>query len=160
MHRHALDVFLDVDHQLSKARIPAPTEHNKKADQSFMVRMRKYMPGKHQDFLRYLSSHRMPIRNLAKEIPELREPYDTVVRALKEFRDFHMRIACLYIVSMARSEAARAAGCPLAARMEKLQRENAAIRQPPRGTGGNELSCLLKATRDATKRTVIAGNID
>ncbi|KIJ44291.1 hypothetical protein M422DRAFT_30434 [Sphaerobolus stellatus SS14] len=156
---HALDIFLDVDHNLTKPRVPAPSEQNRRADQSFMIRMRNYMPGKHQDFLRCLSAQR-PIRELAKRIPELRESYDGAVLALKRFRDQHMRIACLYIVTMSRTAAARAAGCPMGAAMQKLQRENESVRQPVRGTGGNELSCLLKASRDATKRTLIAGNIN
>jgi indoleamine 2,3-dioxygenase len=125
-----------------------------------MTRMRKYMPGKHQEFLLHLASHRRPIRELARCSPTLRQPYDSVVLALKRFRDFHMRIACLYVVSMSRSAAAMAdSGCPVGAMMETLQREEA-IRKPVRGTGGNELSCLLKASRDATSRAVLKDNIN
>ncbi|KAF8582276.1 Indoleamine 2,3-dioxygenase [Ramaria rubella] len=155
---HALDVFLDVDHQLSKPRLPAPSDQNRRADHSFMTRMRKYMPGKHQAFLCHLASHRRPVRELARCTPVLRQPYDSVVLALKRFRDQHMRIACLYVVSMSRSSAAMQSGCPIGAMMETLQQEGT-IRKPVRGTGGNELSCLLKASRDATSRTVIEGNI-
>lgn len=164
---HALDLFLDVDHQLIKHRLPEPSEHNRRANHSFMSRMRKYMPGKHQEFLLYLASHQRPVRELAKEIPELEKSYDSVVLALKRFRDQHMRIACLYVVSMSRSAAsqaaAAAAGCPVSAMMDQMQRESdtsALPRQPVRGTGGNELSCLLKASRDATVRTLLSGNIN
>lgn len=121
------------------------------------------MPGKHQEFLLYLASHQRPVRELAKEIPELEKPYDSVVLALKRFRDQHMRIACLYVVSMSRSAASTAAagGCPVSAMMDQMQRESAILpRQPVRGTGGNELSCLLKASRDATVRTLLSGNIN
>ena len=122
------------------------------------MRMRKYMPGKHQEFLLHLASHRRPIRELARNTPALQKPYDSVVLALKRFRDQHMRIACLYIVSMSRSAAAVQNDCPVGAMMETLQREGT-LRQPVRGTGGNELSCLLKASRDATTRTMLKGNI-
>jgi len=158
MYRHALDVFLDVDHQLAKPRLPVPSAQNRRADHTFMMRMRKYMPGKHQDFLLHLASHRRPIRELARHTPELQKPYDSAVLALKRFRDQHMRIACLYIVSMSRSAAANQSGCPTGAMMDTLQREDG-LRRPVRGTGGNELSCLLKASRDATTRTVLAGNM-
>lgn len=124
-----------------------------------MTRMRKYMPGKHQEFLLHLASHPRPIRELARCTPALRQPYDSVVLALKRFRDQHMRIACLYVVSMSRSTEAMNSGCPVGAMMETLQREGA-LRKPVRGTGGNELSCLLKASRDATCRTVLEGNIN
>jgi len=155
---HALDLFLDVDHQLSKPRLPAPSEQNRRADHTFMNRMRKYMPGKHQEFLEYLATHSRPIRELARRKRLLQQPYDSVVIALKRFRDQHMRIACLYVVSMSRSAAAIHCECPVGAMMEVLQREGG-LRQPVRGTGGNELSCLLKASRDATARTVLSGNI-
>ncbi|GJJ12349.1 hypothetical protein Clacol_006590 [Clathrus columnatus] len=168
---HALDVFLDVDHQLAKPRLPAPSEQNRRADHTFMTRMRKYMPGKHQEFLLYLASHHRPVRDLASRTHPLRQPYDSVVLALKRFRDQHMRIACLYVVSMSRSAAATIrGGCPVGAMMmeqmqqQQQQRESDHVaifqRQPVRGTGGNELSCLLKASRDATVRTLLSGNIN
>lgn len=159
LSRHALDVFLDIDHQLSKARLPLPSPENRRADHTFMIRMRKYMPGKHQEFLLHLASHHRPIRELARHNDALRQPYDSVVLALKRFRDQHMRIACLYIVSMSRSAAALKSGCPVGAMMETMEREGT-VRRPVRGTGGNELSCLLKATRDATCRAVLEGNIN
>lgn len=123
-----------------------------------MTRMRKYMPAKHQEFLLNLASHPQSIREFARQSPALKQPYDSVVLALKRFRDQHMRIACLYVVSMSRSSAAMNTGCPVGAMMETLQREGA-VRTPVRGTGGNELSCLLKASRDATCRTLLKGNI-
>lgn len=127
-----------------------------------MARMRKYMPGKHQEFLLYLASHQRPVREFAKGVPALRQPYDSVVLALKRFRDQHMRIACLYVVSMSRSAAVtKSSGCPVGEMMVQMQRESEGLqRQPVRGTGGNELSCLLKASRDATVRTLLSGNIN
>ncbi|KAG5354080.1 Indoleamine 2,3-dioxygenase 1 [Termitomyces sp. T112] len=145
---HALDLFLDIDHKLREKRLPAPTERNKRADLGFMERMRRYMPGKHREYLNFLATAPKSVRALAQDIPMLRDPYDNAVLALKRLRDNHMKIACLYIVSMSRS-AARS-GCPVSAMMAKLEANG-----PVRGTGGNELSLLLKAGRDATRRAVL-----
>ncbi|KAG6851295.1 hypothetical protein H0H93_011731 [Arthromyces matolae] len=145
---HALDLFLDIDHKLREKRQPAPTARNKEADLGFMERMRRYMPGKHREYLNFLAGTPKSIRGLAQTTPMLREPYDNTVIALKRLRDEHLKIACLYIVSMSRSSAR--AGCPVSAMMAKLEAGG-----PVRGTGGNELSVLLKAGRDATRRAVL-----
>lgn len=144
---HALDLFLNIDHKLVEKRLPAPTERNKRADLGFMERMRRYMPGKHREYLNFLSATPKSVRSLAQKIPMLRDPYDNAVRALKLLRDSHMKIATLYIVSMSRSGRS---GCPVSARMAELE-----ARGPVRGTGGNELSLLLKAGRDATRRAAL-----
>ena len=135
----------------------------------FMTRMRKYMPGNHQAFLALIDRSSSPspaysvpssVRNLAAQYPaQLHEPYNAAVMALKKFRDIHIRIACLYIVTQSRKAAGAGAGtgsadamtmmpsaCPMMAKKE---------REPVRGTGGNELASLLKACRDATKRALL-----
>ncbi|KAJ2934897.1 hypothetical protein H1R20_g2146, partial [Candolleomyces eurysporus] len=148
---HALDIFLDIDHKLEQRRYPAPSSENKRADHGFMDRMRRYMPGKHRDYLDLLSVSRS-IRELAQETPALRDPYDNAVMALKSLRDHHIRIACLYIVTMSRSIPGSRGGCPVSAMLDRLQASRVAGNGPVRGTGGNELSVLLKAGRDATLR--------
>ncbi|KAF8205721.1 Indoleamine 2,3-dioxygenase [Mycena galopus ATCC 62051] len=155
---HALDVFLDVDHKLRQRRYPAPSESNKRADHGFMDRMRRYMPGKHREYLASLAATPRSIRDLAQQTPALREPYDNAVMALKKLRDLHMRIACLYVVTMSRTTPDARAGCPVASMMERLQSARAAGNGPTRGTGGNELALLLKAGRDATRRAALKGN--
>ncbi|KAJ7137775.1 Indoleamine 2,3-dioxygenase [Mycena epipterygia] len=156
---HALDIFLDVDHKLRQRRYPAPSDGNKRiAGNGFMDRMRRYMPGKHREYLASLAATPRSIRDLAQQTPALREPYDGVVMALKKLRDLHMRIACLYVVTMSRSTPNAYAGCPVASMMERLQSSRAAGNGPARGTGGNELSLLLKAGRDATRRTLLKEN--
>ncbi|RXW22348.1 hypothetical protein EST38_g3529 [Candolleomyces aberdarensis] len=148
---HALDIFLDIDHKLEQRRYPAPSSENKRADHGFMERMRRYMPGKHRDYLDLLSVSRS-IRELAQATPALRDPYDNAVMALKSLRDHHIRIACLYIVTMSRSIPGSRGGCPVSAMLDRLQANRVAGNGPVRGTGGNELSVLLKAGRDATLR--------
>jgi indoleamine 2,3-dioxygenase len=156
---HALDIFLDVDHKLQQSRSPAPSSQNKKSDLGFMERMRRYMPGRHRDYLNALGSTPRPLRELARRTPALREPYDSVISALKHLRDMHMRIAVIYVVSMSLSQPLDIPQCPVAAAMLKKQREQNATAGPVRGTGGNALSILLKAGRDATNRAALKGNI-
>ncbi|KAF8636489.1 hypothetical protein AX17_003304 [Amanita inopinata Kibby_2008] len=145
---HALDIFLDIDHKLRQRRYPAPSDMNKRADHGFMERMRRYMPGKHREYLVHLASTPRSVRDAAQRIPALREPYDAAVDALKRLRDLHMRIACLYIVSMSRK-------CPM---MRRLDEEARAGLDRARGTGGNEVSVLLKAGRDNTRRAMFKFN--
>ncbi|KAH7923564.1 Indoleamine 2,3-dioxygenase [Leucogyrophana mollusca] len=151
---HALDLFLDIDHKIQQRRYPAPSESNKRADHGFMERMRRYMPGKHREYLAYLGATR-PVREVAQSVPAVREQYNAAVTALKKLRDAHMRIACLYIVTMSRSSPPP--GCPVFAMMQRMERQKAS-QGPVTGTGGNELSLLLKAGRDATTRAVLKGN--
>jgi indoleamine 2,3-dioxygenase len=148
---HALDIFLDIDHKLRQRRNPAPSPENKRADHGFMERMRRYMPGRHQEYLTHLSASSPSIRELARSTLALREPYNMAVRALKRLRDSHIRIACLYVVTMSRSTPGKT-GCPASAMMNRIQAARSRGNGPVRGTGGNELSILLKAGRDATKR--------
>ncbi|KAF8965200.1 Indoleamine 2,3-dioxygenase [Flammula alnicola] len=155
---HALDVFLDVDHKLRQRRYPAPSPENKRADHGFMERMRRYMPGKHQEYLNNLSAFPRSVREVAQSTPALREPYDAAVTALKRLRDSHIRIACLYVVSMSRSTPGARGGCPASAMIDRLQAARLAGKGPVRGTGGNELSLLLKAGRDATRRAILKSN--
>ncbi|KIJ69174.1 hypothetical protein HYDPIDRAFT_123359 [Hydnomerulius pinastri MD-312] len=147
---HALDLFLDIDHKLQQRRYPAPSDANKRADHGFMERMRRYMPGKHRDYLANIAGSSRPVREVAQNTPAIREAYNTAVTALKKLRDSHMRIACLYVVTMSRSTKPPA-GCPMFAMAQRMERQ-AAKSGPVTGTGGNELSLLLKAGRDATAR--------
>ena len=155
---HALDIFLDIDHKLRQRRYPAPSPENKRADLGFMERMRRYMPGKHQEYLNDISSSPRSVREVAQSTPALRDAYDTAVKALKRLRDSHIRIACLYIVTMSRSTPGARGGCPASAMIDRLHAARLSGKGPVRGTGGNELSVLLKAGRDATKRAILKPN--
>ncbi|KAG8868787.1 hypothetical protein FRC20_002785 [Serendipita sp. 405] len=139
------------------------------------------------------------IRMLAQAHPDkLLKPYNDAVMALKQFRDAHIRIACLYVVSMSRKGSGVPAhgrngngngtsstmgggmsetmdgpqckvgvgsmGMAMCPVMRSRQQESSQTstdgrgrrqHQPVRGTGGNELSLLLKSCRDATSRTLL-----
>ncbi|KAG2077876.1 Indoleamine 2,3-dioxygenase [Suillus decipiens] len=150
---HALDIFLDIDFRLQQRRYPAPSESNKRSDLGFMERMRLYMPGAHRDYLSHLANTSRPLRELAKSTPGVKESYNAAVSAVRKFRDSHVRIACLYVVSMARSTAIPV-GCPVFAMMQRIERQQKQT-GPSTGTGGTELSLLLKSNRDATARAAI-----
>jgi len=152
---HAVDIFLDIDHKLRDRRQPAPSLENKRADLGFMGRMRRYMPGRHQEYLSSLSTSPRSVRDMALSIPALRDPYDNAVMALKRLRDSHIKIACLYVVTMSRTMPGARTGCPASAMIERLQTARLGGKGPVRGTGGNELSILLKAGRDATRRAIL-----
>lgn len=144
---HAIDIFLDVDHMLAETRLPVPSGRDKRADVGFMERMRRYMQGKHRDYLESLARmpHDIRVRQVAARHPEkLQDAYNQAVLALKEFRDAHLRIACLYIISMSNSNRVAASEVP-----------NKTSSGPARGTGGMEVSTLLKATRNATSRALL-----
>ncbi|KAI0636672.1 Indoleamine 2,3-dioxygenase, partial [Trametes polyzona] len=141
---HALDVFLDVDHALKQARQPEPSAENRRANTGFMEKMRRYMPAEHRMYLTQLAKR--PVREMALRVPALRKPYNAAVEALKKLRDGHIRVATLYIVSQARSMPPASMG-GAAAFQQSGERSV--------GTGGNPVSALLKAGRDATSRTML-----
>ncbi|KAI8989732.1 Indoleamine 2,3-dioxygenase [Trametes punicea] len=141
---HALDIFLDVDHALKQARQPSPSSENRRADTRFMEKMRRYMPAEHRTYLAALSNR--SLRQIVERTPALRGPYNAAVDALKRFRDGHIRIGTLYIISQARSTPpASMGGLEAFPQREELSK----------GTGGNPVATLLKAGRDATQRTIL-----
>ncbi|VDB82702.1 unnamed protein product [Peniophora sp. CBMAI 1063] len=145
---HALDVFFDVDHKQVQHR-PAPqTAANKAADKGFMERMWRYMPGDHRRYLEDLRRGQNPIRGLAKESPLLREAYDKAVLSLKEFRDAHIQVATLFIISQARTT-------PPGTAEEAAERAQFAVQGASKGTGGMPLATQLKSGRDSTARTLL-----
>ncbi|KZP00377.1 Indoleamine 2,3-dioxygenase [Calocera viscosa TUFC12733] len=149
---HALDVFLGVDHTTHGPSASTP-QTSLRAAPTFLEQMEKYMPGPHQAFIHNLASSAHAIRPLVLGQPQqstLHTSYDAAVMALKRFRDAHIRIVTVYIVSQ-RAHAERAAR---EARGEVVVRkvgEKADIR----GTGGTQLVPFLKETRAATLRTVV-----
>ena len=129
---HALDVFLGVDHQ--NPRYPSSTNSS---DSTFLQRQQQYMPRHHRIFLSYLGTIEKPVRSLVQANPTnegLCRTYNLTVNALKRFRDGHIRIATLYIVSQARRTSSSVA---------------------IRGSGGTMPVPFLKSARDNTRHTLI-----
>jgi indoleamine 2,3-dioxygenase len=146
---HALDVFLGVNsfsnlHGISGIQSNGVAQVLDKAP-TFLERMRSYMPLVHRAFLRHISANPRPLRSLVmdSEHPEAIEAYNKAVRALKGFRDAHIRIVTLYILGPAR----------------RAQKQKEIIGGPSegvKGTGGTDLATFLKGVRDLTANTVIS----
>jgi indoleamine 2,3-dioxygenase len=139
---HAIDAFLGIDHR--QLRCPIPSVRKQHGDLAFMDRMWRYMPGSHRDFLHRIDDTPVAIKKVAMERSGLREAYNDSVRALKRLRDIHIRVACLYIISMARSQPP-----------DGLRRREALELDGARGTGDNHVASLLKAGRDVTQKAIL-----
>ncbi|EIN12338.1 tryptophan 2,3-dioxygenase [Punctularia strigosozonata HHB-11173 SS5] len=170
---HALDVFLGVDEYSHHAALtgrssssPSPTSSSssqprpQQHQQAFLTRMQSYMPRHHRAFLNHLSANPRPLRSLvlanAASFPELLDAYNDAVRALKRFRDSHMRVVAMYIVGPSARE--RQQKKEMAAReQEKAEGEE---EDKIKGTGGTELVRFLKGVRDRTASAVISEGED
>lgn len=128
---HSLDIFLGI-HKLSHAMLVAGQER------PFLERMKLYIPRHHRAFLNHLEKEPQ-IRELVHKSQsiQLSEAYNKAVHQMKLFRDEHIRIAALYIISPAR-----------ACRMTEEQK----------GTGGSDIMPFLKAVRDRTQDSLILNN--
>ena len=151
-----LDLILNVDHNAT-----GESEENKGSDNPFMAEMRKYMPGKHSDFLEHLAKVNVirdfVMKNKSKH-NELVLAYDASVAMLKSFRDKHIRIVTRYIVIQSRKENNMGSD-----NLQKntlragLAGSNQSKDNVLRGTGGTALLPFLKQCRDETGNTA-AGN--
>lgn len=154
---HALDIFLGVD-RYSHSNFPtrarpssAKSEGESKIEPApatsnlgsvpptpaipFLVRMQSYMPRHHRAFLQHLAANPRPLRRLVEEAgdPALHEAYNAAVHALKVFRDSHVRIVALYILSPSKARS----GTDGEKREEK-------------GTGGTDAFKFVQGVRDQT----------
>lgn len=109
-------------------------------DTSFIVRMRKYIPGNHQQFLLHLAHSSIRPYVAESRDPAVRRAYNDCVWAIKRFRDTHIKIVTLYVIHPARSKV--------------LVKAPEAESAPVRGTGGTSLVPLLKAYRNNTAHTM------
>ncbi|KAF8589350.1 Indoleamine 2,3-dioxygenase [Ramaria rubella] len=160
---HVLDIFLGID-QFSHTHIlggstpvPSLSSHIPESKEpAFLERMESYMPRHHRAFLIHLKSNPRPLRLIVtaedstastkeQEIRKgLKEAYNASVMAMKRFRDAHIRIATLYIVSQAR-------------RIHTHSEEGQDMQRPPgtQGTGGTDLVPFLKGVRDQTAAAIL-----
>jgi indoleamine 2,3-dioxygenase len=152
---HALDTFLGVSQFshgcqaygssapaecpfASRARKPPPKE-------SFLTRMQSYMPRHHRHFLEHLSATPRPLRAFVVSSDDscLLDAYNSVVNALKGFRDVHLRIVAYYVVG------------PLC-RRRQAQRDAGVPKEPLRGTSGTDIVRFLKEVRNQTTQAKLA----
>ncbi|KAI0925487.1 hypothetical protein AcV5_008210 [Taiwanofungus camphoratus] len=147
---HALDIFLGVDKyshsnfitdrtatDSSASDAPAPTSTYSSASGTtavpFLTRMQSYMPRHHRAFLQHLASNPRPLRALVElqADTELLEAYNAAIKALKVFRDAHVRIVALYILGPSK-------------------RSNGLKEKQTKGTGGTDAFQFVKGVRDQT----------
>jgi indoleamine 2,3-dioxygenase len=115
---HSLDAFLGVDHTSpNPAHAPATSPSSSPETPTpaleatatahvppkaaFLTRMRAYMPRHHRNFLRHLAAAPRPLRAAVARMGDaaLMEAYNGAVDALRRFRDAHLCMVALYIVS-------------------------------------------------------------
>jgi indoleamine 2,3-dioxygenase len=147
---HALDIFLGVDHSATPAacglaRPSSGSSTTRPHSTPFLDRMQAYMPRHHRNFINHLKTVPRPIRKLAMQSgPDspIQLAYNEAVTALKEFRNAHIQIATLYIVTQ--SHRRQAVTVPASPKVE-----------PAKGTGGTDLVPFLKSSRDDTANTLL-----
>ncbi|KUJ22923.1 Indoleamine 2,3-dioxygenase [Mollisia scopiformis] len=138
------DVILGVQH--------SPTKGSIGLKNGFLREMRKYMPGKHREFLQHIESV-SNIRSYAETTSDnqVTEAYNRAVEELKKFRDVHIGIVTRYIINPARQHSPAAnAGLNLA-----VASANPSSTKELHGTGGTQLLPFLKQSRDETRDTRI-----
>ncbi|KAM4836786.1 indoleamine 2,3-dioxygenase 1 [Thomomys bottae] len=106
----------------------------------FLQDMRKYMPPAHREFLKFLES----CPSLRKFVitcnnADLKEAYNSCVKALVTLRNYHLTIVDKYILTPAR----------------KARKGDTSEESPDsenKGTGGTDLKMFLKTVRNTTQK--------
>jgi indoleamine 2,3-dioxygenase len=140
---HALDIFLGT-----------PNTHS-----AYLHKMEYHMPRHHRAFLRHLRTlpPHLKLADLLQSslaTDAVKNAFNDAVMALKRFRDSHIRIAAVYIISQARR-----AGEGIVSHATPVPKHSSGDGNEPttgvKGTGGTDLVPFLKNLRDNTARTLI-----
>lgn len=156
---HALDIFLGVDRYSHSSSVTGSSS-NLNGEAAFLDRMQLYMPRHHRRFLNHLSSAPRPLRELVIHAGDstLLEAYNGALKALKEFRDAHMKVVALYIVGPSR-RSAPLSGAEVGADVGKDYEigglEDGEHVRRLKGTGGTELVRFLKDVRERTANAIL-----
>jgi indoleamine 2,3-dioxygenase len=205
---HALDAFLGVDHTSPNPAhspttsipppspvTPTPTPAQEAVGATAHVppkapilsRMRAYMPRHHRNFLRHLGAAPRPLRAAVACMGDaaLTEAYNAAVDALRRFRDAHLCIVALYIVSPSHRGGHTTATSPTpraqvtTAAADKVAVSEVCVGQKSigrtgtgteevvaavvprllRGTGGTDLIRFLKGVRDRTSEATLPSGV-
>ncbi|KAJ3006558.1 UNVERIFIED_CONTAM: hypothetical protein HDU68_004008 [Siphonaria sp. JEL0065] len=147
---HVLDAALDVVHAPMRGSDPSKAVN-------FIHEMRNYMPGPHRKFVYAVAdsySIREYVENLSPKTEgasDLVALFNKCVEGMKAFRNTHIQMVSVYIVSQAnKRKDVGNAGIPAEVQTERLQNGLLA-----RGTGGTNLIPFLKQSRDETVAAVI-----
>lgn len=151
------DIALGIEHSPTGESRASQAENQAKAAKrhNFIQDMRRYMPGRHADFLNdvtgvanirpYVESHRGD--------KELCLAYDACLAMLSAFRDKHIAIVTRYIITPSREVRARSRSRSPEVTRDRMniavasQKNNG---KSQKGTGGTALIPFLKQARDET----------
>ena len=138
---HAIDAFLSVNH--------APADENADFDDTFMKRMQVYMPLHHREFLNHLLNLKLTLRDVVihSSDEQLVASYNNCLKSMKVFRDEHIKIATLYIVTQSRATSNEGA--------TTSQNSSNSNESQVKGTGGTSLVKFLKTCRDRTQESIL-----
>lgn len=168
---------------------PKSTDSPLTSDATFMVRASQYMPSHHRSFLQHLSQLHIVSKNNPAPIPSVRElalrsttnsnsytdavavqemteSYDEAVKSMKRFRDGHMRLVTVFIITVSKreprkesifwSEWDRKRIEAKEERRRKVEQEEAGEDGAGLvGTGGTELVGFLKLCRERTVEALV-----
>jgi indoleamine 2,3-dioxygenase len=153
-----LDIALGVDHYATGAdRGRSSDQGARNKANGYMQEMRKYMPGRHREFLAYVEKT-TGIREYAtspRASDAVLGAYKETVTALSQFRDIHIQIVTRYIITPSRNPPAahvrRKTGVNLATASSSVANATKEEQAALKGTGGTDLMPFLKQTRDETR---------
>jgi indoleamine 2,3-dioxygenase len=127
---HALDIFLGIHKNTHTTKVG-------NQEKPYLERMKLYTPRHHQAFLNHLEKEPQ-LRDLIESAQNaaLTSAYNEAIRQMKLFRDQHIRIVTLYIISPAGSTT----------HLSNLT---------AKGTGGTVAIPFLKSVRDQTINSLL-----
>lgn len=164
------DIVLGIEHrptgekkdQSSESELEGrapPSKH------SFLLEMRKYMPGAHRRFLEDVAivANIRPYVEDRSNNKALTVAYDACLAMLRNLRDKHINIVSRYVVIKSReSKSLVRSTSPIAkhrkvdlASASRLDKDDASGKKKLRGTGGTALIPFLKQARDETGEPAI-----
>lgn len=156
------DIVLGVEHRPTRQKKASTDQDIKKPskpDDNFIKEMRKYMPGKHAQFLEQV--HRVSnIRSFVEEHfydRALSLAFDACLAMLSAFRDKHIQMVSRYIIVKSRQakekegeKEEQSKKVNLAYRTKSKSTEDDKAKKDLTGTGGTSLIPFLRQARDET----------
>lgn len=148
------DIVLGIEHRPTGQK---PSDGDTQASQkhNFIGEMRKYMPGRHAEFLEDVSQ----VANIRQYVQthqqnqQLCLAYDACLAMLSAFRDKHIAIVTRYIITPSREMRARSRSRSPEQTRDRMNLAVASRKnhgQNQKGTGGTALIPFLKQARDET----------
>lgn len=159
------DIVLGVEHRPTGEKRNDPSDSDSSGSSppmhSFILEMRKYMPGPHRRFLAHVES----VSNIREYVATNRHnralvtAFDAALAMLRALRDKHIQMVSRYIIIKSRETRSQSRSLsPKQAAMQRVNIANTIKRgdsKKLRGTGGTALISFLKQARDETGEPAI-----